>query len=247
VFAEDEAALLLAEAADAAELERLVRRREAGHPLEHVLGWAELAGHRVRVDTGVFVPRRRSEAVVAAAVQALAARPGPEPVVVDLCCGTGALGVAVARAMAGVSLWCVDLDPAAVACARVNVEPLGGTVLRGDLDGPLPGALRGRVDVLLASPPYVPSDEVRLMPSEARLHERPHALDGGPDGLDVARRVVSAAPSWLSPYGTLLVEVARAQGTGLAESMRGVGLHPRVLADDDREATVVAGSRGRPS
>jgi release factor glutamine methyltransferase len=242
VFAEDEAALLLAEAADDAELERLARRREAGEPLEHVLGWAELSGHRVRVDPGVFVPRRRSEAVVVAAVQALARRPVPA-VVVDLCCGTGALGAAVARDVTGVALWCVDLDPAAVVCARANVQPLGGTVLQGDLAGPLPGELRGRVDVLLASPPYVPSGDVRLMPPEARLYERPDALDGGPDGLDVARRVVALAPTWLAPGGTVLVEVARAQAAVLGESMRAAGLQAHVVADDERDATVVTGTR----
>lgn len=243
VFAEEEAALLAAEATDPAELERLVRRRETGVPLEQVLGWAELAGRRLRVTKGVFVPRRRSEALVAAAVRALAGRLPSAPVVVDLCCGSGAIGAAVAGQVTGAALWCVDLDPAAVACARSNVEPLGGTALQGDLDGPLPPALRGRVDVLLASPPYVPSGEVRLMPPEARLHEPPGALDGGPDGLDIARRVVTIAPAWLGPGGAVLVEVARSQGAVLAETVAAAGLEARVVTDDDLEATVVAGSR----
>lgn len=239
VFAEEEAALLRAEASGA-ELERLVRLREAGTPLEQVLGWAELDGGRVVVAPGVFVPRRRSEALVAAAVAALSPGAG---VVVDLCCGTGAIGAAVARRVPGVELWGVDVDLAAVDCARRNLSPLGGTALVGDLVSPLPAALRGRVDVLLASPPYVPSGEVRLMPAEARDHEPPVALDGGPDGLAVARRVVALAPAWLAPRGTVLVEVSRAQGTELAEVMRSTGLTARVLLDDEREATVVAGTR----
>jgi release factor glutamine methyltransferase len=239
VFAEEEAALLRAEASGQG-LETLVRRREAGTPLEHLLGWAEFDGHRVLVTPGVFVPRRRSEALVEAAALAC---PSGSAVVVDLCCGTGALGAAVARRAAGVRLWCVDVDPVAVACARDNVAAVGGTALEGDLAAPLPASLRERVDVLLASPPYVPSAAVGLMPAEARLHEQRSALDGGPDGLAVAHDIVALAPAWLSPSGTVLVEVSRAQGPVLADVMRAAGLTARVHVDDDRDATVVVGCR----
>src|SRR5579863_10595066 len=127
VFAEDEAAVLLATARSPAELDDLVQRRAAGEPLEQVVGWAEFAGLRILVDPGVFVPRRRSEFLVSVAVE-LARTPGDgaTEVIVDLCCGTGALGLAVATELARpVELHAADLDPAAVACARRNLAPAG--------------------------------------------------------------------------------------------------------------------------
>jgi release factor glutamine methyltransferase len=239
VFAEDEARLLLQEVRTAAELDALVERRVAGEPLEHVLGWAEFSGLRIAVAAGVFVPRRRTEFLVEEAI-ALA---GPRAVVVDLCCGSGALGVAVATAVDGVELHAADVDPAAVSCARGNVARVGGQACEGDLYEALPPALRGRVDVLLANVPYVPSDAIALMPPEARLHEARVALDGGADGLDVARRVIEAAPAWLAPGGSLLFETSEDQASDAVDTVSAAGLRGRVVADDERGATVVVGTR----
>jgi release factor glutamine methyltransferase len=239
VFAEDEARLLLQEVRTAAELDALVERRVAGEPLEHVLGWAEFSGLRIAVAAGVFVPRRRTEFLVEEAI-ALA---GPRAVVVDLCCGSGALGVAVATAVDGAELHAADVDPAAVSCARGNVARVGGQACEGDLYEALPPALRGRVDVLLANVPYVPSDAIALMPPEARLHEARVALDGGADGLDVARRVIEAAPAWLAPGGSLLFETSEDQASDAVETVTAAGLRGRVVADDERGATVVVGTR----
>jgi len=239
VFAEDEARLLLTEAGSPSALEEMVVRRVEGEPLEHVLGWAEFAGLRIAVDDGVFVPRRRTEALVEEAV-ALA---GPGAVVVDLCCGSGALGVAVASVVDGVELHAADVDPAAVACARTNVGRVGGRAYVGDLYAALPPSLRGRIDLLLANVPYVPSAAIALMPPEARLHEARVALDGGPDGLDVARRVIAGAPLWLAPGGSLLFETSEAQAAAAVDTVAAAGLRARVVADDERGATVVVGTR----
>ena len=239
VFAEDEARLLMAAADAPAELTALVARRVSGEPLEHVLGWVEFCGLRIAVDPGVFVPRRRTEVLVREA--AVLARPGA--VVVDLCCGSGALGVALASLVERVELHAADLDPAAVACAGRNVGAVGGRVHAGDLFEALPAELRGRVDVLLANVPYVPSEGISSMPREAREHEPRGALDGGPDGLDVARRVAAAAPDWLGPGGSLLFETGESQGTAAVAVVTGSGLRARVVSDDDRGATVVVGTR----
>jgi release factor glutamine methyltransferase len=239
VFAEDEARLLLAEARSAPALDVLVARRVAGQPLEHVLGWAEFGGLRIAVAAGVFVPRRRTEVLVEEAVGL--SRPGA--VVVDLCCGSGALGVAVATAVDRVELYAADVDPAAVACARANVARVGGQAYEGDLFEALPASVRGRVDLLLANVPYVPSDAIALMPPEARLHEARVALDGGPDGLDVARRVIAAAPEWLAPGGSLLFETSEDQATSAVGAVAAAGLRARVVSDDERGATVVVGTR----
>jgi release factor glutamine methyltransferase len=240
VFAEDEARLLLAAAATPAELAALVARRVGGEPLEQVLGWAEFGGLRIAVEPGVFVPRRRTELLVREAVAAAAAG---RPVVVDLCCGTGAVGVAVARALGDAELHAADLDPAAVRCARRNLAPLGGAVHRGDLYAALPAGLRGRVDLLLANAPYVPTAAVALMPPEARDHEPRRALDGGADGLDVQRRVIAGAPAWLAPDGVLLVETSAGQAAGTADAMAAAGLAARTVRDADLDATVVVAMR----
>jgi release factor glutamine methyltransferase len=266
VFAEDEAAVLLSAARSPAELDALVQRRAAGEPLEQVVGWAEFAGQRILVDPGVFVPRRRSEFLVSVAVGLGRSRMGGGsaiPVVVDLCCGTGALGLAVAaglavsgsaggagpaggagtvsRKLGQVELHAADLDPAALACARRNVEPAGGHVYVGDLFAALPDGLRGRVDILICNAPYVPTGDVAFLPAEARDHEPLVALDGGLDGLAVLRRAASGAPSWLAPGGALLVETSDRQAAEMASAMAAAGLRPVIHTDEDTAATVVTG------
>jgi release factor glutamine methyltransferase len=243
VFAEEEAALLIEAADDPDELAEMVARRVAGEPLEQVVGWAEFCGLRVLVEPGVFVPRRRTEALAREAVALArdAARHG-RPVVVDLCCGAGALAVAVAAALEDVELYAVDVEPAAVRCARRNLAGRA-EVLEGDLDAPLPAGLRGRVDVLVANVPYVPTDEIDLLPAEARLHEPRVTLDGGADGLRVLARVAAAAPRWLAPGGTVLCETSERQvGVALAE-LAAAGLSGRVVREEDLGATVVLGTR----
>jgi len=238
VFAEDEARLLISSARTPADLAAMVDRRVKGLPLEHVLGWAEFCGLRIAVDTGVFVPRRRTEFLVAQAI----ALCGPRPVVLDLCCGSGAVGAALAAARDGAELHAADLDPAAVRCARRNVAAAGGRVYEGDLFDPLPADLRGRVDLLAANVPYVPSGSVGLLPSEARDHEALIALDGGPDGLDVLRRVAAEASHWLAPGGSLLSETSERQADDALEILRAAGLTARLATDDELYATVIVGT-----
>lgn len=238
VFAEDEADLLISAARTLAELDALVSRRTGGLPLEHILGWALFYGMRVAVDPGVFVPRRRTEFLVR---QALAlCRPGS--VVVDLCCGSGAVGAALVTADPTIELYAADLDPAAVRCARRNLAAGKGRVFEGDLAEPLPSALRGHVDVLVANAPYVPTEEIERMPPEARVYEARLALDGGGDGLDVQRRVAAAAPAWLAPGGHLLVETSRRQAPHTADIFAGNGLVPTVATSSEFDATVVIGT-----
>lgn len=234
MFAEDEAALLVAETASPDELEMLVSRRVAGEPLEYVLGWAEFAGRRYRVQPGTFVPRHRTEFLVDLAV----ARTGEGATVLDLCCGSGALGAAVLHAVPSVQLWASDIDARA---ARLNLDPY--RVFEGDLFDPLPGVLKGRVDVLLCNTPYVPTAEVELLPREARLFERRETLDGGADGLDIQRRVAAQASAWLAPGGHLLFEVADDQAELSASILERHGMHARVDYDEKTETTVVTGMR----
>lgn len=246
VFAEDEAELILGAARSSDEVDGMVARRVSGEPLEQVVGWAEFRGLRILVEPGVFVPRRRSEFLVRQAAE------GGGTVVVDMCCGTGALGAAVASAIGAsgaagepVELYAADIDPVAVRCARRNVTALDGRVYEGDLYGALPAELRGRVDVLIANAPYVPTEEIPFLPAEAREHEPLVALDGGADGVGVQRRVAAGAGEWLAPGGRLLIETSERQAPETAGAMARGGLVPRVVACEELGATVVIGEQLR--
>ena len=243
VFAEAEAAVLAEAAGSRGQLDEMVTRRVTGLPLEQVVGWAEFCGLRIRVEPGVFVPRRRTEVLAGEAILR-AGGAGPSPVVVDLCCGTGAVAAVLARALPGVELYASDVEEAAVRCARRNIGG-HGEVLWGDLDGPLPAGLAERVDVLVANVPYVPSAEIDLLPAEARLHEPRVTLDGGGDGLRVLARVAAIAPRWLATGGSLLCETSERQADTAREIFEAQGLTSTLLVDDEVGATVVIGTRGR--
>ncbi|WP_207947728.1 putative protein N(5)-glutamine methyltransferase [Occultella glacieicola] len=238
VFAEDEAHLLHEAATGSVHLETLVTRRTGGEPLEQILGWSAFAGLRILLEPGVFVPRTRTEFLAETAAALL--RPGD--VAVDLCCGAGAIAAVLAARVPGLDLHAADIQPEAVHCARRNLAGRG-QVHAGDLFGALPADLTGRVGVLVANTPYVPTDAIARMPPEARDHEPHVTLDGGPDGLDVQRRLAEGAGRWLAPGGYLLVETSSAQGPTAARIFSGHGLVAQVLTDDEVGATVVRGRR----
>jgi len=232
VYAEEEADLLLEEGGD---LEANLARRVAGEPLEWVLGWAEFGDLRVVVRPGVFVPRRRTELLAAEAI----ARLRPASVAVELCCGSGAIAAVILEEVPFVEVHAADIDPAAVACARQNLP--NGNVHEGDLFAALPADLHGRVDVLVANTPYVPSGDVALMPVEARDHEPRATLDGGPDGLALLRRISADARDWVVPGGHVLIEVGERQLPVALAAFEADGLVASSASDDDLGATVVIG------
>ncbi|MGB3770809.1 MAG: putative protein N(5)-glutamine methyltransferase [Rhodococcus sp. (in: high G+C Gram-positive bacteria)] len=239
VFAEDEARLLIGEAPDNQVLADWIGRRVEGEPLEYIVGWAEFHGIRVTVAPGVFVPRRRTEAMVDAALELLA----PGEVLLDLCCGSGAVAAAVVEVAPAVAVYASDIDAAAVECARRNLP--GRRVFTSDGFEQVPRELRGNIAVITANTPYVPTSAVGTMPPEARDWE-PHAtLDGGADGLDIQRRIASSAPSWLVPGGSLIVETSEAQAETACQVFTAAGLTPTVVQDDERDATIVVGRSSR--
>lgn len=242
VFAEDEARLLLEAAEDEDALADLVARRASGVPLEHVLGWAEFAGIHVLVDDGVFVPRRRTEFLATRAIDL--AREYEHPVVLDLCCGSGAIALAIRESGQPVTIFAADIDPAAVATARRNLPP-PAVVVCGDLFDPLPDELRGRIDMLVCNTPYVPTEAIGTMPPEARLFEQQLALDGGDDGLDVQRRVAASAMEWLAPGGHVLVEASERQAPHSVALFEQAGLASRVEYSDEYETSIIVSTRGR--
>ncbi len=235
VFAEEEAAILFAAASDTPELSALVARRVAGEPLEQVVGWAEFAGMRIPVTPGVFVPRRRTE-LVARIAERVAPASGT---VVDLCCGAGAIGIAVATWREDLTVIAADIDPGAVDLARRALAPLGGNAVMSDMDASLPPELMGSVDVVTSCPPYVPTSQIALMPHEARDHEPRKALDGGKGGARMQARVFRAAARLLVPGGVCVVETSDHVVDATVAAATAAGLAATVEQDDVLGAVVV--------
>lgn len=236
VFAEDEAALLIAHAPDPATREALVARRISGEPLETIVGWVAFAGLRLEAAPGVFVPRRRTELVARLAIDHLP-RGGA---LADLCCGVGAIAAAVTHARPDAAVTAADISPRAVAVARRNLERYGATVVESDIAE----AVTGHFDVITACPPYVPTDEIEFMPAEARDFEPRGALDGGPDGTDVQAAVFLAAARLLRPGGVVIVETSEDQAIRTAQRAFAAGLNPSVGRDEELGAVVVTARKG---
>jgi release factor glutamine methyltransferase len=236
VSAAAEADWLLGEAPDEDALRAMVARRVAGEPLQYVVGWAPFGRLKLRVGPGVFVPRPETETLADRAAAFLRARPQPEgsgepqggapvrPIAVDLCTGSGAIACFLAAEAPGTRVLATELDPGALTWARGNAERYGVELLAGDLDAPLPAELAGRVDVLCANVPYVPSGAIATLPTDVRDHEPRLSLDGGPDGLDVFRRLAGRAAHWLAPGGRLYAEIGEDQAEAAAALLGEAGL-----------------------
>jgi release factor glutamine methyltransferase len=236
VSARAEADWLLEEASDEEALRAMVARRVAGEPLQYVIGWAPFGPLRLAVGPGVFVPRPETEALADRAATRLRSRPEP-PIAVDVCTGSGAIACFLTAEVPAARVLATELDPGALAWARRNADRYGVELLAGDLDEPLPPTLAGRVDVLCANVPYVPSGAIATLPTDVRDHEPRLALDGGPDGLDVLRRLVARAGHWLAPGGRLLCEIGEDQAEAAVALLTAAGLtevavHPDLVGRD---------------
>ena len=204
-------------------LRAMVTRRVAGEPLQYVIGWAPFGRLRLAVGPGVFVPRPETEGLADRAATRLRATPTPRTAV-DLCTGSAAIACFLASEAPGTRVLATELDPGALAWARVNADRYGVELLAGDLDAPLPPELAGRVDVVCANVPYVPSEAIATLPTDVRDHEPRLSLDGGPDGLDLFRRLAERAGHWLAPGGWLYCEIGEDQAEEAAAILTGAGL-----------------------
>lgn len=201
-----------------------IERRAAHEPLQYLLGWEEFHGLRLAVSPDVLVPRPETEGLVTWALEVLAER--PEPVVADLGTGSGAIACAIAHAAPRAEVLAVELSAGALAVATRNVRALGLAsrvrLLAGDLFAPL-ASIPASLDLVVANPPYLPSAVIASLPPEVSRHEPRAALDGGPDGLAVIRRIVTGAPALLRPSGMLLMEIGEEQAGPVASLMAAEG------------------------
>ena len=219
-------ALLRVSSEQVGPIEELIARRLRGEPLAWITGWVRFCGIRIRVDPGVFVPRPHTEGLARRAVSLLPA----EGIAVDLCTGSGAVAAVLGSGRRRATVVATDVDPVAVACARGN----GVGALMGDLDEPLPPSFRGRVDVLAAVVPYVPTEELHLLPRDVLDNEPRRALDGGPRGTKVLAQAAEAAARWLRPGGVVLLEIGGRQAGEMATTLTDGGLSAiRVHRDGD--------------
>ena len=227
VAPDEEAHELLARAGDDdALLDALVGRRLTGEPLAWITGRISFCGLELRVDPGVYVPRRQTELLARRAVELLAA----DGTAVDLCTGTGALARVLGAAHPGARVMATDTDGRAVACARAN----GVEAYCGDLFAPLPGALDGQVDLVVGVVPYVPTPALALLQRDTLTFESPLSYDGGPDGTDILRRVLTERPRYLRPGGTVLVELGGDEADALSGDLSRLGyVDVALLLDED--------------
>jgi release factor glutamine methyltransferase len=229
VAAEEEADELLARAAgDAKLLDSLVERRLTGEPLAWITGHVSFWGLEIRVDPGVYVPRRQSEPLARRAVERLPATGSA----IDLCTGSGAIAKTLMAERPGARVVACDIDERAVVCAAAN----GAEVYRGDLFAPLPNTLEGRIDVVVGVVPYVPTPALPLLPRDTFAFESQLSYDGGPDGIETLRRVLTDSPRFLRPGGALLLELGGEQAEALGADLARLGyVDVTVVLDEDRD------------
>jgi release factor glutamine methyltransferase len=221
-------------------LAALVSRRLAGEPLAWIVGGAEFCGLRLRVDPGVYVPRPHTERLALRAAERLPAA----GIAVDVCTGSGAVAAALADRRPGATVLATDVDARAVACARAN----GIDTRAGDLFAPLPAALRGRVDVVTAVVPYVPTPRLRSLQRDTFTFESALAYDGGPDGANVLRRALAGAADVLRAGGWALLELGGHQAGLLEPELERLGFaDASVLADEDGDVRGIEATLARRS
>ena len=236
VAADEEAADYVALAPDDATLEAWLRRREAGEPSAWITGTLSFCGRPLHVDRGVFVPRDQTEELARRAA-ALLPEGGRG---LDLCTGTGAVAAHLRAVRPGATVIGTDVDPRAAANAGRNGVPAVVTDLDAALAPPI------TFDVITAVAPYVPRDDLHLLPADVQRHEPRVALDGGADGLDVVRRVVAVARRRLRPGGWLLVEIGGAQDDALAPDLGRAGFTDfTTWRDEDGDLRGLAARRSR--
>lgn len=242
VFAAEEVALLREVACSPGELDALCTRRVAGEPVEHIVGGVRFGDLRLSVGPGVFVPRQRSRLLATVAIDAV--RSGRRRMVLEAFCGVAPIASALRQAMPRLEIHAADIDEGALGYADVNLAGVA-QLHRGSGFGALPETMQGRIDVIAAVAPYVPTTAREFLPREALDHEPHRALFGGPDGLRHIRRLIDEASEWLSDAGRLVLEMHRDQVAEVTSRATGNGFAVETFWGDDRQTAVVGMHRAR--
>jgi release factor glutamine methyltransferase len=201
----------------------MATRRAAGEPLQYVLGGTGFRHLDLLVGPGVFIPRPETELVVEKAMERLP-RHG---IVVDIGAGSGAIALALAQERPDAVVYATELSEDASAWMKRNIKKTGLEVelLSGDLFSPLPPELKGRIDVVVSNPPYIPTEDADLLPVDVRAHEPPDALFAGTTGLDIVLRLIQESPAWLKEDGWLVMEIGDRQDKVIGALLQDAGYH----------------------
>ena len=212
----------------------LIRRRAERIPLQHITGVQEFMGYTFRVNPHVLIPRQDTETLVTEAAKTIQSTPREklsffeklkgrkEWDVLDLCCGSGAVGISLAKICSNVKVTATDISAEAVETAEANAEDLRVKVrfITGDMFEPVKGR---KFDMIVSNPPYIRTNMISILQEEVKDHEPLNALDGGRDGLDFYRTIVEKAADFLKPEGFLLMEIGHDQGEDLRKMLKDSG------------------------
>ena len=228
-------------------MRELVKRRGAHEPVAYLVGYREFFSLRFEVGPGVFIPRPETETLVLESLEILKTSTEANPTVLDLCCGSGAIGVSIAVNAPSTRVTSIDKNDAPIDFTTRNAARHGVadrlTVLQGDLFSPLPAD--ATFNVIACNPPYVTTSEIERLAADVKSYEPHAALDGGPDGLDVLRKIAANAPGRLKPGGWILFELSPEQGDAAQAILRDAGLESVAAVKDLAGAVrVVKGRRG---
>ncbi|MES0336513.1 MAG: peptide chain release factor N(5)-glutamine methyltransferase [Candidatus Magnetobacterium sp. LHC-1] len=196
----------------------LIRNRQRRQPLAYIVGEVEFYGLTIAVGSGVLIPRPETELLVAEAIGELSVRSQRAFNVLDLCTGSGCIALSIARAYPQAHVTAVDVSEVALRYARdnSNINHIHNvTFLNGDLFAPI--RKNSRFNLIISNPPYIKSADIDGLQPEISLHEPPEALDGGSDGLDFYRRILSAAGDYLNRDGIVIFEIGDGQGADITE------------------------------
>ncbi|MBQ9015072.1 MAG: peptide chain release factor N(5)-glutamine methyltransferase [Firmicutes bacterium] len=212
----------------------LIARRAERIPLQYITGVQEFMGHRFKVDQSVLIPRQDTETLVVEAARTIQStsrekvsfferlRGGKEWEVLDLCCGSGAIGISLAKICDNIHVTGADISGAALAVAQTNARSLHvkAEYVEGDLFAPLESK---KFDMIVSNPPYIRTNMIAVLQEEIKNYEPRQALDGGRDGLDYYRRIIEEAPNYLKSKGYLMFEIGSDQGEDLRKMLKDDG------------------------
>lgn len=242
-----EAARIAKATSDRERIEEIVAARAAGVPLGHVLGSEQWLGIEIKVSPDVLAPRKETELLGKTAIRLVEGV--ASPTVIDMCCGSGNLGCAIAHHVAGARVFACDLTDACVGLARENATRLGlaVTVFQGDLFAGLDGqSLEGKVDLVVCNPPYISTSRLEKDRATLLEHEPRAAFDGGPYGLTIQQRVIREAPAFVKPGGALAFEIGEGQArqiSALFQRAKAVWKDVELVNDERGEPRVAVARR----
>lgn len=225
-------------------IQSIVERRRASEPLQYLLGTQPFRSLNFLVGPGVLVPRPETELLVDVALKKIQTL--PEPLVIDLGTGSGAIALSIAHEHPGANVFATDIDPQALDYARRNLEistAKSVEILQGDLFEPVEPSFMGKVDLVVTNPPYLSFDEIMTAAPDVRDHEPRLATTSEPSGAEVSQRIIEEAIRWLQPGGWLVMETSPTQVGTIRPLMESNYREVSVLRDLAGSERIVEGRR----